>query len=52
VLLVAELVRVKLPPEHIGLGDALADTAEGTTFTVTVDVVAVVVPQELVAATV
>jgi hypothetical protein len=52
VLLVAELVNVRFEPEHIGLGDALADTADGTTFTVTTDVVAVVVPQALVAATV
>ena len=48
-LLVAELVSVRLLPEHIGLGDALADTADGTTFTVTVEVVADVVPHVLVA---
>jgi hypothetical protein len=52
VLLVAEPVNVRLLPEHIGLGDALADTAEGTTFTVTAAVVAVVVPHAFVAATV
>ena len=51
-LLVADPVNVRLLPEHIGLGDALADTADGTTFTVTVAVVAVVVPQAFVAANV
>ena len=51
-LLVAEPVNVRLLPEHIGLGVALALTADGTTFTVTVEVAAVVVPQALVAATV
>jgi len=49
VLLVAELVSVKFAPKQIGLGVALADTALGTTLTVTVDVVAVVDPQALVA---
>ncbi len=48
----AELVSVKLEPEHIGLGVADADTADGTTFTVTVAVVADVLPQALVAVTV
>ncbi len=48
----AELVSVKLEPLHIGLGVALALTALGTTFTVTVDVVAEVEPQVLVAVTV
>jgi len=52
VLLVAELVRVKFDPLQIGLGVALADTADGTTLTVTVDVIAVVEPQALVAVTV
>ena len=51
-LLVADPVNVRLLPEHIGFGDALALTADGTTFTVTVDVVAVAVPQVLVAASV
>jgi len=52
VLLVAELVSVKFEPEQIGLGVALANTALGTTLTVTADVVAVVEPQALVAVTV
>ncbi len=51
-LLVAELVSVRLAPEQIGLGVALADTADGTTLTVTVEVVAVVLPQAFVAVTV
>ncbi len=48
----AELVNVRFDPEHIGLGVALADTADGTTFTVTVEVVADVLPQAFVAVTV
>ncbi len=51
-LLVAEPVNVRLAPEQIGLGVALADTADGTTLTVTVDVVADVLPQAFVAVTV
>ncbi len=51
-LLVAVLVSVRFEPEHIGLGVALALTALGTTFTVTVDVVALVLPHTLVAVTV
>ncbi len=51
-LLVAELVNVRLAPEQIGLGVADADTADGTTFTVTAEVVADVLPQALVAVTV
>jgi len=52
VLLVAELVSVKFEPEQIGFGVALADTALGTTLTVTTAVVAVVEPHTFVAITV
>ncbi len=48
----AELVSVRLAPEQMGLGVALADTADGTTFTVTAAVVADVLPQAFVAVTV
>jgi hypothetical protein len=52
VLLVAVLVVVRFEPLQIGLGVADADTADGTTFTVTVAVCADVEPQALVAVTV
>ncbi len=51
-LLVAVLVNVRFEPEHIGLGVADALTADGTTLTVTDEVVADVLPQALVAVTV
>jgi hypothetical protein len=52
VLLVAALVNVRLAPLHNVVGVAVADTALGTTFTVTAAVVADVEPQALVAVTV
>jgi hypothetical protein len=52
VLLVAALVKVRLAPLHKVLGVAVADTALGTTFTVTAVVVAAVEPQALVAVSV
>ena len=51
-LLVAELVSVRFEPLQIGLGEADADTALGTTLTVTVAVCALVEPHALVAVTV
>ncbi len=48
----AVLVSVRFEPEHIGFGVALADTADGTTLTVTDEVVADVLPQAFVAVTV
>ncbi len=51
-LLVAVLVSVRLAPEQMGLGVADALTADGTTFTVTAEVVADVLPQAFVAVTV
>ncbi len=50
-LLVALLPSRRLAPSQTGLGNT-ADTTEGTVFTVTVDVVADVLPQALVAVTV
>ena len=51
-LLVAVLVNVRFEPEHIGLGVADALTDDGTTLTVTAEVVADVLPQAFVAVTV
>ncbi len=48
----AELVRVRLAPEQMGLGVADALTDDGTTLTVTAEVVADVLPQAFVAVTV